>query len=141
VSARATPAAGGDEEAAGIPATLLLCDDEASLRMLVRATLESDEYTIVEASDGEESLDLARTLRPDIVVLDMMMPGRSGLDVLRELRSDSELASVPVVILSARARPADRESALEAGADRYLAKPFSPLELISIVEELLTQER
>jgi CheY-like chemotaxis protein len=139
-SAWASPEA-GEGKAAGTPATLLLCDDEPVLRMLVRATLESDEYAIVEASDGAESLDLARKLRPDIVVLDMMMPGRSGIDVLRELRSDPELASVPVVMLTARARTADREAALDAGADRYLAKPFSPLELISVVEELLAAWR
>lgn len=131
----------GHGETPGLPTTVLLCDDESVLRELVRATLESDDYAIVEASDGEESLDLARRLRPDIVVLDMMMPGRSGLDVLRELRSDPGLTSIPVVMLTARARAADMNAALEAGADRYLAKPFSPLELISVVEELLAQER
>jgi len=125
----------------GRPTTVLLCDDESVLRTLVRATLESDDYSIVEASDGEESLELARRFRPHIIVLDMMMPGRSGLDVLRELRSDPELADIPVVMLTARARPADRDTALEAGADRYLAKPFSPLELISVVESLLEQGR
>jgi CheY-like chemotaxis protein len=121
--------------------TVLLCDDESVLRTLVRATLESDDYSIVEASDGEESLELARKFRPHIVVLDMMMPGRSGIDVLREIRSDPQLADIPVVMLTARARPADRDAALEAGADRYLAKPFSPLELISVVESLLEQGR
>jgi len=118
-------------------ATVLLCDDEDAMRMLVRATLDGDGYSIVEASDGEESLALARTVRPDVVVLDMMMPGRSGVDVLREIRADSELAETAVVMLTARARPADRDAALAAGADRYLPKPFSPLELISVVEELL----
>lgn len=126
--------------AAAVPVNVLLCDDEPALRMLVRATLESDAYAIAEACDGEESLDLAKKLRPDVVVLDMMMPGRSGLEVVRALRSDPELASVAVVMLSARASSADRDAALDAGADRYLAKPFSPLELISVVETLLARE-
>jgi CheY-like chemotaxis protein len=120
-----------------VTATVLLCDDEDVLRQLVRATLDNGEYSIVEATDGDESLELARRLRPDVIVLDMMMPGRSGLEVLEELRGDPKLASTPVIMLTARARQADREAAAAAGADRYLAKPFSPLELISLVEELL----
>ena len=128
-------------EAVTLPTTVLLCDDEDALRLLVRATLESEDYSIIEASDGEQSLELARGLHPRVVVLDMMMPGRSGLEVLRELRSDPELASIPVVMLTARARDADRDAAMAAGADRYLAKPFSPLELISVVEELLKHGR
>jgi CheY-like chemotaxis protein len=120
-----------------VAATVLLCDDEAVLRQLVRATLGVGEYRILEASDGDEALHLLREHRPDLVVLDMMMPGRSGLEVLRELRSDSDLARTPVVMLTARAREADQEAAAEAGADRYLAKPFSPLELLSVVEDLL----
>jgi CheY-like chemotaxis protein len=124
-----------------VTATVLLCDDEEVLRHLVRATLENGEYEIVEAADGDESLQLARRHRPDVVILDMMMPGRSGLDVVRELRDDAALARTPVVMLTARARPADREAAAAAGADRYLAKPFSPLELIGVVEELLEDGR
>jgi two-component system, OmpR family, phosphate regulon response regulator PhoB len=120
-----------------VVATVLLCDDEEVLRQLVRATLDNGEYSIVEATDGDESLELARRLRPDLIVLDMMMPGRSGLEVLQELRGDPNLGSTPVIMLTARARQADREAAAAAGADRYLAKPFSPLELISLVEELL----
>ena len=121
--------------------TVLLCDDEEVLRQLVRATLANDDYSIVEASDGEESLELARSHRPDLIVLDMMMPGRSGLEVLRELRADPETAATPVIMLTARARESDRNEAASAGADRYLAKPFSPLELISVVEELVANGR
>jgi CheY-like chemotaxis protein len=120
-----------------MPTTVLLCDDEDALRQLVRATLDNGRYEILEVADGDESLDLVRRLRPDLVVLDMMMPGRSGLDVLRELRADQALARTPVIMLTARAQLADRQAAAAAGADRYLAKPFSPLELISLVEELL----
>ena len=119
------------------PNTVLICDDEEVLRALVRATLDDGAYRVIEAEDGDQSLELAREVRPDLIVLDMMMPGRSGLDVLREVRSDPELAATPVVMLTARARVSDRDAALTAGADRYLAKPFSPLELISVVEELV----
>ena len=117
--------------------TVLLCDDEDILRQLVRATLGNGEYSIVEAADGDESLELARQTRPDLIVLDMMMPGRSGLEVLRELRADPEISATPVIMLTARARESDRDEATAAGADRYLAKPFSPLELLSVVEDLL----
>jgi CheY-like chemotaxis protein len=124
-----------------MPTTVLLCDDEQVLRQLVRATLDNGEYSIVEAADGDESLELARRVQPDLIVLDMMMPGRSGIDVLQKLRADPRFARTPVVMLTARARESDREAATAAGADRYLAKPFSPLELISVVEELLENGR
>lgn len=121
-------------------ATLLICDDEDVLRGLIRATLD-DQYALVEARDGDEALDCARERRPDLILLDMMMPGRSGLDVLRELRSDPGLGNVPVIMLTARTQVADREAAEQAGADRFLAKPFSPAQLISVVEEILNDPR
>ena len=117
--------------------TILVADDEAVLRALVRATLSSAGYDVLEAADGDEALELARSARPDLIVLDLMMPGKSGLDVLRELRADPELAATPVVMLTARTRAADREAAAEAGADRFLAKPFSPRELVRIVADVL----
>jgi len=99
-----------------MPATVLLCDDEEVLRHLVRATLDNGEYEIVEAADGDESLELARTQRPDLIVLDMMMPGRTGLEVLRELRADPETSATPIIMLTARARASDRDEAASAGA-------------------------
>lgn len=115
---------------------MLLCDDEDVLRALIRAAL-GGEYELVEARDGDEALERARADRPDLIILDMMMPGRSGLDVLPELRADAELGPTPVVMLTARTQAADREAAAAAGADRFLAKPFSPLELSRLVAELL----
>jgi DNA-binding response OmpR family regulator len=106
------------------------------LRALVRASLDTG-YELAEASDGDESLRLARELHPDLIVLDMMMPGKSGLEVLGELRADPSLAATPVVMLTARAQAADRAAAASGGADRYLAKPFSPMELAATVAELL----
>jgi len=120
---------------------ILICDDEDVLRALVRATLDDASYEIAEAEDGDQSIELARSLKPDVILLDMMMPGRSGLEVLELLRADPGLAQTPVVMLTARARASDRDAAVAAGADRYLAKPFSPLELISVVEELLEAGR
>jgi CheY-like chemotaxis protein len=121
--------------------TVLVCDNEEVLRGLVRASLEGKGYAFVEARDGDDALEQARQARPDVILLDMMMPGRSGLDVLRELRRDPELQDIPVVMLTARAQSADRAAAEAAGVDRFLPKPFSPKELAFAVEELLENGR
>lgn len=117
--------------------TILICDDEEPLRALVRASLPTDAYDILEARDGNQSLELIRARRPDLVVLDVMMPGRTGLQVLEEVRGDPELGGIRVLMLTARAQASDRDAAMASGADRYLAKPFSPTELAAVVEELL----
>jgi CheY-like chemotaxis protein len=117
--------------------TVLVCDDTASLRELVSEALAEGGYTIVEARDGDESLELARRVRPDLIVLDVVMPGRSGFDVLAELRKSPALARTPVVVCTASARAIDRDLARTLGIDRFLHKPFSPLELASVVEGLL----
>ena len=122
-------------------ATVLVCDDEEVLRALIRATLDGGVHAVVEARDGEEALEQARRVRPDLILLDMMMPGRSGLDVLAELRADPDVGDTPVVMLTARTQVGDREAAARAGADRFLAKPFSPLELIGVVDELVGGRR
>ena len=120
------------------PPTVLVCDDEPVLRALVRASLDGA-CTVVEAADGEESLELARSVRPALIIIDMMMPGRSGLEVVGDLRRDPELAAIPVLMLTARAQATDREQALAAGVDRFVSKPFSPSELAATVAELLGQ--
>jgi DNA-binding response OmpR family regulator len=119
--------------------TILICDDEDVLRELVRESLSDRPYRVLEARSGDEALALARTQTPDLVVLDTMMPGRSGLDVLRELRADSALAATPVILLTARAQVDDRAAAEAAGADRFVAKPFSPLALLAAIDELLVE--
>jgi CheY-like chemotaxis protein len=124
-----------------LPARVLVCDNEEVLRILVREALAVGKYEIVEARDGDESVELARSLEPDLIVLDMMMPGRTGLEVLEQLRSEERFAETPVVMLTARTQEADRASASTAGADRFLPKPFSPVELASVVEELLGGSR
>jgi CheY-like chemotaxis protein len=123
---------------AGVLATVLICDDEPALRELIRVSLDGP-YRFAEADDGEESLAVARELRPDVVILDMMMPRRNGLDVLRELRRDDELGSVPVIVLTAQ--PATREEALREGATLVIEKPFVPDEISAAVEEVLTPRR
>jgi CheY-like chemotaxis protein len=117
--------------------TVLVCDNEEVLRALVRGALAIGDYEIVEAADGDESVELARAHEPDLIVLDLMMPGRTGLEVLAELRTEERFAETPVVMLTARAQAADRAAAADAGASHFLAKPFSPLALASLVEELL----
>jgi CheY-like chemotaxis protein len=116
---------------------VLICDNEETLRALVRGALELGDYEIVEARDGDESVDLARSCEPDLIVLDMMMPGRTGLEVMAELRGEQRFAETPVIMLTARAQAQDRDAAVAAGVSRFLPKPFSPLELAATVEELL----
>jgi CheY-like chemotaxis protein len=117
--------------------TVLVCDNEAVLRTLVRAALEGVGCRIEEARDGDEAIAQARALRPDLILLDMMMPGKTGLEVLSELRGSAELAETPVVMLTARTQASDRAAVAAAGADHFLAKPFSPAELASLVAGLL----
>lgn len=114
--------------------TILICEDEAALRELVRAIL-GPEYAFAEAREGDEALALIRDLRPDLVVLDLMLPGKSGLEVLSELRSDQSAATTPVVVVTAWTHA--EEAVLAAGADRFISKPFEPDELQATVEELL----
>jgi CheY-like chemotaxis protein len=121
-------------EVAGSLATVLICDDEPSLRELIRVSLSGD-YSIAEADDGEESLEIARRLRPDVVILDVMMPRRTGLEVLIEMRQDPQLAGTPVIVLTAQ--PGTREEALREGADLVMVKPFEPQQIADAVEEVL----
>jgi len=122
-------------------ATILICDNEAPLRALVRATLDPAGHELAEAADGDEALALSEQLHPDLIVLDMMMPGQSGLEVLAALRRHPELAATKVILLTARTQAADRAAVDAAGADRFLGKPFSPSELAALVEKLLEQPR
>ncbi len=117
--------------------TVLIADDEKSIRLLVNATIASDAYTVIEAADGAEAWRVLLERRPAVALLDVQMPGRSGLELTRAIRNDAELQSTHVVLLTSKAEKADVEAGLAAGADRYLTKPFSPLELLTIIEETL----
>ena len=116
---------------------LLIADDDEDILTLVRLRLSRSGFEIVVARDGEEALRLARERIPDLAVLDWMMPKVSGLDVLRAIRADEATAGIPVVLLTARASEADVQQGLDAGADDYIAKPFSPQELASRVQGIL----
>jgi CheY-like chemotaxis protein len=117
--------------------TVVIADDESSMRLLVHATIESDDYTVVEACDGAEAWAMVQKHRPSLVLLDVQMPGQSGLDVLRLIKADPTLSNTRVILLTAKAQEADIEEGLIAGADFYLTKPFSPLDLLTRVEEAL----
>ena len=126
------------EVMAGSLATVLICDDEPSLRELIRVSLAGP-YRFAEADDGEESLEMARRLRPEVVILDMMMPRLSGLEVLVELRRDEAFSGTAVIVLTAQ--PGTREEALREGADLVMVKPFEPEQIMAAVEEVLTERR
>src|SRR2546430_6530671 len=115
-------------------ATILVVDDEPRIVQLVRDYLEHGGFTVLTASDGPAALRTARTGRPDLVVLDLGLPGLDGLDVARSLRREGE---VPIIMLTARTDESDKLVGLELGADDYLTKPFSPKELVARVRAVL----
>ncbi|KRE35540.1 histidine kinase [Janibacter sp. Soil728] len=117
--------------------TVVVADDDADIRDLVTFKLGSAGYTVVPAADGDEALRLITEHRPDLAVLDVMMPGQSGLDVLRSIRADEALAGTRVILLTARARDVDVDAGFSTGADDYLTKPFSPRELVHRVTTLI----
>ena len=110
-------------------AKVLVADDEPHLLRLVKFRLEREGYEVLTAVDGEAALQVARDQQPDLCVLDVMMPKRSGFDVLRELRSDESCAGMKVIMLTARAQDRDVDVGFSLGADDYITKPFSPQEL------------
>lgn len=111
--------------------TILIVDDNADLRKLVRMTLLRSPYQLIEAVSGDEALPMIRELRPQIVVLDVMMPGQhDGYAVCRIVKADPELALTKIILLTARGQQADLEMGRQVGADEYLVKPFSPAELL-----------
>ncbi|HEV8533884.1 MAG TPA: response regulator [Methylomirabilota bacterium] len=121
--------------------TILVVDDEPPIVDLVRFTLEDADVRVVEASDGAEALVVARRTIPDLVLLDVHMPRLDGFEVCRQLRSEPALARIPIVMLTAAGREADRARGRAAGADEYLTKPFSPLALLALVEALVPDTR
>jgi DNA-binding response OmpR family regulator len=115
---------------------VLIADDEESVVELVRVTLEDERIRVIAASDGVAALALADEIGPDLVLLDVNMPGFDGVEVCRRLRRDARFARTPIVMLTAAVRPEDVRRGLEAGATEYLTKPFSPVRLLTLVDTL-----
>lgn len=121
-----------------MPETILIIEDEPKVARLARDYLEKNNYRVVLAGDGQSGLSMARGEKPDLIVLDLMLPVMDGLDVCRTLRRTSD---VPIIMLTARAEEADRLIGLELGADDYITKPFSPRELVARVRALLRRAK
>ncbi len=121
--------------------TILIADDEPQLRLLVRLTISSDEYAVLEAADGAAAWQLIQERQPAVVLLDVEMPPPDGFALTRAIKSDPALASTYVILLTGRASDADLAAGQAVGADRYLTKPFSPLELLTTLEQALAGHR
>jgi two-component system alkaline phosphatase synthesis response regulator PhoP len=116
---------------------ILVVDDEIYIVHILEFSLTMEGYSVLTASNGEEALHVIEQERPDLVVLDIMMPKLDGFEVCRRLRQDEQFRSLPVILLSAKGRPVDRDAGLDAGADDYITKPFSPRKLLEKIRELL----
>lgn len=120
---------------------ILIVDDQPEIRNLLAITLNADDYEVHHANNWLSALGMTRAINPDLVLLDVMMPGEfDGLEVCKRIKADKELSSTIILIISARAQMSDRNKALEAGADDFLTKPFSPLALIEKVSLLLAKK-
>jgi DNA-binding response OmpR family regulator len=120
---------------------VLVVDDEAPIRLLCRVNLEAEKMEVLEAANGEAGLETARTEKPDLVLLDVMMPGMDGWQVAERLFEDEATSQIPIVFLTARAELRDRARGLELGGVDYITKPFNPTELAATVEGLLERVR
>jgi DNA-binding response OmpR family regulator len=120
---------------------ILITEDQTDICKLIRMTLEFGDFEIHEANDGESGLNMARAIQPDLMLLDVMMPGLlDGYQVCQRIKQDPTLAHIKVILLTARGQAADIAMGEAAGADAYLIKPFSPLELIDRVEKMVEEE-
>jgi DNA-binding response OmpR family regulator len=119
---------------------ILIVDDEEKVRKLVEVTLSVGELEILHASSGEEALSVAREAKPDLILLDIMMPGRlDGLDVCRMLKKDPETKDIYIIMLTAKGQQVDKENGYASGADEYFVKPFSPMELMDKIDNILAE--
>jgi two-component system, OmpR family, alkaline phosphatase synthesis response regulator PhoP len=120
-----------------MPARILIVDDDPSILRLLRSYLEQAGLTVLTANDGEVALHTIRRERPDVLVLDLMLPARDGWDITRQVRGDEHLADLPILMLTARVEDQDKIVGLELGADDYVTKPFNPAEVVARVRALL----
>jgi two-component system alkaline phosphatase synthesis response regulator PhoP/two-component system response regulator VicR len=118
------------------PIKILVCDDERHIVRLIQVNLEKQGYQVVTAYDGKEGLEKVKSEKPDMLVLDVMMPYMDGFEVLKTLRREPETESLPVIMLTAKAQDKDVFEGYHYGADMYLTKPFNPMELVSFVKRI-----
>ena len=118
---------------------VLVIDDEAPIRLLCRVNLEAEEMEVLEASDGPTGLEKARNEEPDVILLDVMMPGLDGWRVAEELLDDPDTSAIPIVFLTARAELRDRARGLDLGGLDYVTKPFNPVELAPLIREVIAR--
>jgi CheY-like chemotaxis protein len=117
--------------------TILVVDDEPTIRVLIRAALEGTGYRLLEAADGASALQVARSQRPDLILLDIALPRLSGLEVCRRLKEDPTTAATPILLLTGLVQQAERQAAEEVGAQGFIAKPFSPAALVAQIDDTL----
>ena len=120
---------------------VLLVEDEVAIVTMLRYNLEREAFKVYSTGDGDEAVGLVKAHKPDVIVLDWMLPGMSGVDICAELRRQEETKTVPIIMLSARGEESDRIRGLDAGADDYMVKPFSPSELIARIRAVLRRLR
>ena len=117
---------------------VVLIEDERNIIEAISFILSRDGWDVKTHSNGHDAVDAVRDRRPDLVILDVMLPGKSGFDILQEIRDDADLGKTPVLMLTARGQEKDREMAERAGASRYMTKPFSNAEMLEAVRDLVT---
>jgi two-component system alkaline phosphatase synthesis response regulator PhoP/two-component system response regulator VicR len=123
-----------------MPKKILTCDDEIHIARLIQVNLERQGYAVAVAHDGVECLEKVAADKPDLLILDVMMPNLSGFEVLEQLKGDPETADIPVIMLTARSQDADVLRGWQTGVECYLTKPFNPMELIAFVKRILEME-
>ncbi|MGQ0832300.1 MAG: response regulator transcription factor [Microthrixaceae bacterium] len=119
--------------------TVLVVEDDPVILRLLEVNFDLEGFNVLLAQDGEEGIAVARAKRPDVIVTDIMMPKVSGLELVETLKADADTASIPIVLLSAKAQSGDLRAGVDAGADDYVTKPFEPLDLIDRVNALLSR--
>jgi len=119
-----------------MPLRILVCDDERHIVRLIQVNLERQGYTVITAFDGKEGLEKVKSEKPDLCVLDVMMPYMDGFEVLKNIRRDPETVNLPVIMLTAKAQDKDVFEGYHFGADMYLTKPFNPMELVTFVKRI-----
>lgn len=120
---------------------ILIVDDELSIRELIKFNLEKAGFTVIESGDGEDALRIVKASKPELLVLDLMLPGLDGIEVCRSLKSNRETSGIPIIMLTARNDEIDKIIGLEMGADDYLTKPFSTRELVARVKAVLRRSQ